>query len=135
MEKLVSLKSARARKARAELISEMGGACQFCGTPQSLEFDVHPMADTSHHFFDSARRMRFYWQMKLIGNLRLLCRKCHLSETAKMNSKFHGVTPRFRKILIYVGPDSFCWCASISETTQSVSDALFEVQFYAGDGI
>lgn len=65
----------------------MGGACQFCGATQPLEFDCHPVPETSHHFMPWPQRIRFYWQQFLKGNLRLLCKRCHLVETAKMNSK------------------------------------------------
>ena len=89
-----SVRAVKAQASRRELISVMGGACQLCCTTQSLEFDCYPVPETSHHFMPSPMRIRFYWQQFRQRNLRLLCKSCHVRETAKMNSKFIGVHAR-----------------------------------------
>jgi hypothetical protein len=88
----LSLRSRRAAASRNELRQLMGGVCQMCPATQPLEFDCYPVPETSHHFMPWPQRIRFYWQQHLKGNLRLLCRKCHLRQTAIHNSKGSKLT-------------------------------------------
>jgi hypothetical protein len=105
----------------------MGGACQSCRTSESLEFDCYPVPDTAHHYFPSPQRMRFYWQQFLKNNLRLLCKRCHQIETAKMNSKSIHSSLRFFSPLpflpIFVSRENF----SRAQTALADGGVPFEV--------
>lgn len=87
MTQTVSAKSVRARKRRADLQSALGNRCSQCGAVTALEFDCYPVPESSHHLMDWPRRIAFYWQQHLLGNLRLLCKRCHVRATAILNCK------------------------------------------------
>ena len=87
-----NIRSVRASQHRTELIVLMGGKCQACCATQALEFDCYPVPETSHHFMPWPRKIRFYFEQFFKGNLRLLCKRCHLRETAVMNSKVRHVS-------------------------------------------
>lgn len=87
----VSLKSLRARKARKDLVDEMGGKCFDCPARDSLEFDCCPPKGAAHHFMPWPQRIRFYWACWMAGELELRCKTCHNRKTNRENCKATGV--------------------------------------------
>lgn len=82
-----SLRSVRAAKVRAELVEALGGQCARCGELEDLQFDCITPRGPAHKFMPWPRRMRWYWQEHLRGNLQLLCPKCHTYKTTLENQK------------------------------------------------
>lgn len=63
---------------RQQLIKEYGGACEHCGSPFYLTFDLrNPTRERTHHRMDSSERMSFYNGQHAKRNLMLLCRSCN----------------------------------------------------------
>lgn len=69
-----------AKKARAELMEKLGGACAWCGLsdPEELTFDcIIPQGD-KHHRGSPQDRMCFYRKQHFDrGNVQILCAKCN----------------------------------------------------------
>jgi hypothetical protein len=89
--KSVSLRSARAAKARAELVQALGGRCRSCGEIEDLQFDCISPRGPAHKLMPWPARIRWYWQEHLRGNIQLLCPRCHVRKTCFENQK----GPRF----------------------------------------
>lgn len=71
-----------ARKARAALITQLGGKCRRCGAVEPLELDcIQPMGH-EHHACGFVGRTTFYRLQAKHGNLQLLCSDCHTVKTA-----------------------------------------------------
>lgn len=81
----VSLKSKRARHLRAELVKELGSVCVSCQSTNKLHFDCIVPQGPAHHLMAWPERIRWYWQQHLLGNLQLLCPRCHLRKTQRDN--------------------------------------------------
>lgn len=86
-----SLKSRRAASARRELLVAMGCRCVRCSSFENLEFDCIVPTGHVHHGMEWPRRVRFYWQELLRGNLQLLCKTCHVRKTAEENCKARAI--------------------------------------------
>jgi 5-methylcytosine-specific restriction endonuclease McrA len=71
-----------ARKARADLIEILGGACCNCGSLDELELDcIRPMGDR-HHKHGYTWRVSFYRAQHFqFQNLQILCRSCHMMKS------------------------------------------------------
>lgn len=80
-----------ARKLRDWLFLQLGRRCRQCGSTENLEFDcVLQTGDSKHHREMSwDQRMRFYVRQHRIGNLQVLCDKCHGKKTAKEDYQPH----------------------------------------------
>jgi len=76
-----------ARKERARLIALYGGKCNLCASNENLEFDCIEPQGHSHHKKDTSSRMCFYRKMHFLGNLQVLCSKCHNKKSA--NEQYH----------------------------------------------
>ena len=131
----VSLKCFRARQSRAELIQRLGAKCVQCGATHQLELDCWPLPETSHHFMPMPERVRFYWRMHQVGNIRLLCKSCHVRLTGL------DQRARFLRRLAATRTDgayhAYLDSASLTLRSRSfaVVAALSAVPFYDGDGI
>ncbi len=81
-----------ARRWRSILKWLLRGRCALCGSDEDLEFDcIRPRGDT-HHRFDTSERMSFYRKQFLLGNLQLLCKKCHGKKSKNENSQLNLFT-------------------------------------------
>ncbi len=67
----------RARERRIELMMLLGYCCCKCGSEEELEFDCKEPQGDSHHRMDTSHRMCFYYKQHRLGNLQILCSKCH----------------------------------------------------------
>lgn len=66
-----------ARAKRRELLAILGACCKACGRTVRLEFDcIDPKGD-EHHRKDTSTRMCFYRKQHRLGNIQVLCKKCH----------------------------------------------------------
>ena len=96
----LSLKSQRASRLRAELILELGGACEACRAIHPLEFHFSGLDSAGHHVMPWPERMRFYWRAHLLGEIALLCRTCHGLVTHYENCK--GAKPMLPSRLLEI---------------------------------
>lgn len=71
-----------ARRARAQLMLELGGVCAECGAVTNLVFDcIQPTGDR-HHRMDTSARMSYYRTERQRGNLQVLCDDCNTHKSA-----------------------------------------------------
>lgn len=86
-----SIKSARAKKARADLVALLGGKCANCPRTENLHCDCIVPQGAAHHLLPWPERVRFYWKEHLRGNLQLMCPACHMQKTMIDNRKAGGL--------------------------------------------
>jgi hypothetical protein len=67
----------RAKERRIELMMWLGYCCAKCGKEEDLEFDCIEPQGNEHHRMDTSHRMCFYFKQYRLGNLQILCTKCH----------------------------------------------------------
>ncbi len=71
-----------ARRARANLMQELGALCKWCGTTEDLTFDCIIPTGDAHHRGSTDQRMCFYriqhrdWQ-----NVQVLCASCNAKKS------------------------------------------------------
>ena len=59
------------------LRQSLGGRCVSCGNTANLEFDCKIPRGHAHHALGSFQRLTFYENEAKIGNVQLLCVRCH----------------------------------------------------------
>ncbi len=83
-----------AQTVREWLLLKFGRKCKVCKTTgtekNGLEFDcIIPQGD-DHHRAGFISRQSFYRKQAKLGNLQLLCQKCHIKKTKKeLENEFH----------------------------------------------
>lgn len=71
-----------ARRLRVQIRKDLGNKCAHCGATEELEFDcISPKGD-EHHKMEQSARVSFYRVQYALGNLQLLCEKCHKKKTS-----------------------------------------------------
>jgi len=66
-----------AKKARLQLIQQLGGACVRCGAKRKLELDHIIPRDYKIEKYGSDRRISIYRREAAEGKLQVLCAKCN----------------------------------------------------------
>lgn len=70
-----------AKRARVALLQVLGGKCKRCGVTEDLQFDcIVPQGDY-HHRMDTSARISFYRGQHRLGNVQVLCDRCHSIKT------------------------------------------------------
>lgn len=133
--KVRSSKSARAAKARAELIQALGGRCSNCASPHNLQFDCKVPRGHDHHRMDWPTRIRFYWQEHLAGNIQILCAECHVQKTRYDNSKARAAKLILAGTRASERPSAFSWPEFPRISARVVTGESFAFGFFDGDGI
>ena len=68
--------------ARCNLLRHrLGNKCSHCPNHLSLQFDIIRPVGGSHHTYGSMRRIRFYEAQHALGNVQLLCVRCHVTKS------------------------------------------------------
>ena len=76
-----------ARKARASLMAELGGACAWCETNEELTFDCIVPTGDDHHRGSTDQRMCFYRrEHRERHNVQILCHKCNSTKGANVDN-------------------------------------------------
>jgi hypothetical protein len=70
-----------ARKARVALMELLGNKCVKCDSVELLEFDCISPCGDEHHKMSTCARMSFYRKQHKLGNIQILCTKCHNKKT------------------------------------------------------
>jgi len=70
-----------ARAVMERLRVVMGRVCVCCGSDENLEMDCREPRGHAHHAVGYVQRATFYRREYEIGNLQLLCSKCHWKKT------------------------------------------------------
>lgn len=70
-----------ARRARAQIITDLGGCCVNCGEVGNLTLDCLRPKGKAHHKLDTSSRIGFYRREMSKDNLRVLCRSCNASKS------------------------------------------------------
>lgn len=78
---LMSRHSLYIAKRRAELVRFLGGACVNCGETENLHCDCIKPQGHDHHRCGPYSRLKFYLSQLAVGNLQLLCERCHELKT------------------------------------------------------
>ena len=71
-----------AKTALHRLKIALGARCNRCGSVVDLQFDCIVPQGHKHHSVGLTARACFYRKMARLGNLQLLCERCHVSKTA-----------------------------------------------------
>lgn len=73
-----------AAKTRLKLRRLLGMKCATCHSRYyaKLEFDCIKPCGDAHHKYEWSHRMSFYNQQYRLGNLQLLCNRCHNIKSA-----------------------------------------------------
>ncbi|MFO1487976.1 MAG: hypothetical protein U1F65_05825 [Verrucomicrobiota bacterium] len=67
-----------ARKARRELLAELGAWCHWCHTTENLTFDCIIPTGDDHHRGSTDQRMSFYRrEHREHNNVQVLCHNCN----------------------------------------------------------
>lgn len=72
-----------ARRKRSEILVKLGCKCAACGKLEELELDCIVPQGHTHHAAGYTARTSFYNQQLKLGNLQILCEKCHRVKTAR----------------------------------------------------
>lgn len=70
-----------AREQRNHLRSALGNKCARCQQTEHLQFDCIKSRGGEHHEMNWRQRLGFYHAEHLLGNLQLLCPRCHVAKT------------------------------------------------------
>jgi 5-methylcytosine-specific restriction endonuclease McrA len=78
------------RALRNDLIKEMGGVCEICGSDYKLEFDHKNWREWKLEKVNYLKRIRIYWEEYRRGELRLLCKECNQFRWKKKEKNNEG---------------------------------------------
>lgn len=79
--------NARYHTRRAEVITQLGGACNQCGSVNNLEFDH---IDPATKDFNVSKKITNADITDEISKLQLLCHRCHIEKSKLDNGVEHG---------------------------------------------